>query len=154
MLCCPVFILVHSRSVFTFTPCPPHDASSHMTDLTHHTGPASQRTHSSVSVGSGGLWSVPHTPKHQAYFSHHCVHLLLGCFCTKFPRDHLVVCLDDWLLDGYKITFMLVVLFFSPAIMPHFHVFVCLQRRCVCAGAYEVINRHINHRQTVFFTCK
>lgn len=127
MLCCPVFILVHSRSVFTFTPCPPHDASSHMTDLTHHTGPASQRTHSSVSVGSGGLWSVPHTPKHQAYFSHHCVHLLLWCFCTKFPRDHLV---------GYKITFMLVVLFFLTSnhapfsCVCVFAALVCM-RRCV-----------------------
>lgn len=127
MLCCPVFILVHSRSVFTFTPCPPHDASSHMTDLTHHTGPASQRTHSSVSVGSGGLWSVPHTPKHQAYFSHHCVHLLLWCFCTKFPRDHLV---------GYKITFMLVVLFFFTSnhapfsCVCVFAALVCM-RRCV-----------------------
>lgn len=127
MLCCPVFILVHSRSVFPFTPCPPHDASSHMTDLTHHTGPASQRTHSSVSVGSGGLWSVPHTPKHQAYFSHHCVHLLLWCFCTKFPRDHLV---------GYKITFMLVVLFFLTSnhapfsCVCVFAALVCM-RRCV-----------------------
>lgn len=83
---------------------------------------------------SGGLWSVPHTPKHQAYFSHHCVQLLLWCFCTKFPRDHLVVCLDDWLFDGYKITFMCS--FFSQAIMPHFHVFVFLQLWCVCAGVY------------------
>lgn len=71
------------------------DASSHMTDITHRTSPASQSGAPSASASSSGPKAF-NRQAHQLY-----VHLLLRCFCTAFPR----VPRCGWWADGLSFRF-------------------------------------------------